>query len=79
MSYGLPCILHDNIQHHMPEIAAFKKQANGYFFKENSALSLSRVIVKLMESGSLREQMSKNCIYSVEDKYNTKKVWPNVL
>ena len=71
MSYGLPCIVHNNIQHHMPEIAAFKEKVNGYFFEENSAIDLSKVIVKLMELGSLREQMSKNSINSVEENYNT--------
>ncbi len=72
MAYGLPAIVHDNISHQMPEIAAFKNFLTGLNFKENSASDLAKVIKKLMKSNSLRQKMSFNSIKIVSDKFNTK-------
>ena len=36
MSYGLPAIIHNNINHHNPEHAAFTNEVNGLVFDENN-------------------------------------------
>ena len=71
MAYGLPAIVHDNEYHHMPEIAAFKNNFTGLYFKENSVIDLSNVLDKLMNSESLREKMSLNTLKILEKTYNT--------
>ena len=71
MAYGLPAIVHDNEYHHMPEIAAFKNNLTGMFFKENSAQNLSSTLVELMKSETLREKMSLNSLKTLEKNFNT--------
>lgn len=71
MGYGLPCVVHDQPQHHMPEIAAFEAGATGETFKEGDSNSLALTIASLMNAGDLRCRMSERCRVVTEHDYTT--------
>jgi glycosyltransferase involved in cell wall biosynthesis len=71
MGYGLPCIVHHQPLHHMPEIAAFKNGATGATFCEGNAASLAFETSRLLNDSPLREIYSGNCIKVTQDRYNT--------
>ena len=68
-AYGIPAILHDNYDHHMPEIAAFNERFNGVTYKYNNILSFAKVL----ESVSIEElnTFGANALKTVENSFNT--------
>lgn len=71
MGYGLPCIVHDQPLHHMPEIAAFKKGETGATFREDDAVSLAVEVAKLLKHPLVRTAYSRNCLEETEIRFNT--------
>ena len=68
-SYGLPVVTHNNIDNHMPEIAALKDKENGILFKENDERDLTSKIVSLLTSNDIRDDLSMNALKIVTEEY----------
>lgn len=71
MSYGLPCVVHDQPRHHMPEIAAFESGGTGLTFKEGDSRSLALTIGLLLRDHELRSRMAERCLVVTEHNYTT--------
>jgi glycosyltransferase involved in cell wall biosynthesis len=71
MGYGLPCIVHDNPLHHMPEIAAFAAGETGMTFSEGSASSLALAASGLLTAPEERGCMAARCLEITRDDYTT--------
>lgn len=74
MSYGLPCLIHDNRKHHNPEADALFENTEAIYFKENDYIDLSLKIDKLLESEKIRVNQSFQNLKIVENKYNVEKM-----
>jgi glycosyltransferase involved in cell wall biosynthesis len=68
--YGLPVITHSKTKFHNPEIAAFKNNHTGLFFKMDDINSLSQSIKKFLDHKNLKLSFTKNCYKIVKNKYN---------
>ncbi|MEM8977235.1 MAG: glycosyltransferase family 4 protein [Pseudomonadota bacterium] len=71
MSYGLPCIIHDQPLRHMPEIAAFEAERTGFTFTQGDAEDLARVVSRALSCPDRLHSMSENCIRITSNCYNT--------
>lgn len=71
-AYGLPVIVHDNTNGHMPEISAFTPLVNGFTFQKGNNLDLAKKIDALLRNHQARSRMSTNAIDIVSQDYNTK-------
>lgn len=71
ISYGTPCITHNNFTKQMPEFEAIQTDITGDFFKENNILDLSEKIEKwLILETAKREVVRNNCYAIIDKKYN---------
>lgn len=70
MSYGLPCIIHDNLKQHGPEVAALLQSGGGVFFEKNNVKNLAASIDKYFENLDDLLIHSKLNIEIIENKYN---------
>ena len=68
MAYGLPPVIHGNIEEHMPEVAAFCELEFGYTFQKGNSEDLRNVLELLVSRDNTA--ISDNCIDIVENKYN---------
>ena len=68
MAYGLPPVIHSNIEEHMPEVAAFLELDFGYTFQKGNSEDL-RIVLELLVSQD-NTKISNQCIDIVENKYN---------
>ena len=68
MAYGLPPVIHGNIEEHMPEVAAFCELDFGYTFQKGNSEDLRNVLELLVSRDNTK--ISNNCIDIVEKKYN---------
>jgi glycosyltransferase involved in cell wall biosynthesis len=72
LSYGTPCITHNNFIEQMPEYEAIQKGKTGFFFKENNIRDLSDKIEKCLSiETEKREEVRKDCYAIIDEKYNT--------
>ena len=71
MAYGLPAVVHDNRQHHMPEIAAFQDGKNGLAFQEGNPASLALAIAGIVDDEQLLNEMSASSYIMAHKLYNT--------
>ncbi|WP_175453234.1 glycosyltransferase family 4 protein [Paracoccus tibetensis] len=71
MAYGLPCIVHSDRWHHMPEIAAFETGRTGRAFKPDDAEDLATVIANVIDDIDLLDCFSARCIEITETSFNT--------
>lgn len=72
--YGLPVVVHNDINKHMPEIAAFDEGENGMCFDKNDPYSLAKSIEYLFGAPELLKKMSNKCLEKVANKFNTKEM-----
>ncbi|MGR5177884.1 glycosyltransferase family 4 protein [Vibrio mediterranei] len=71
-NYGLPAILHNNRESHMPEFAAFSNGVNGLSYDEECSKSLVDTINKFERlDGVELQRLSVNAEKSVELTFNT--------
>jgi len=68
-TYGLPVVTHNNLDNHMPEIAALEDKRNGLLFKENDESDLTSKIVSLLMNDNIRNDLSVNALKIVTEKY----------
>lgn len=75
-SYGLPALIHDDFDKHMPEHAAFENNINGFLFEYGNSSSLSNCIHKYSKlSDSEKLFLMKNALETVSNSYNTKDMY----
>ncbi len=73
LTYGTPCITHNNFQNQMPEFEVIVPGKTGDFFNENDIQGLSEITEKwLFMDNSEREILRYNCNMVVDQKYNPK-------
>jgi glycosyltransferase involved in cell wall biosynthesis len=77
--YGLPVITHSSKEFHNPEIAAFKNNHNGLFFKMDDVNSLKKCIIKFLNKNNLKRKFSKKCLDVVKHKYNSQVMATNFV
>ena len=71
MSYGCPCISHDDYKWQMPEFEAIKEGITGSFFKHDDVQSLSDCIDNwLFTHSKNREQVRISCFMEIDEKWN---------
>lgn len=70
-NYGLPALIHNNSEHHMPEFAAFKPGVNGFTFEQDNYEDLSSVM-KYISNLSVDElkKLSSNSLETVTKSFN---------
>jgi glycosyltransferase involved in cell wall biosynthesis len=71
MAYGLPALVHEQRDKHMPEIAAFKRGKTGLVFKYNNMHSLVFKIKKMLSNNLNNDLFSQNAIRILDTNYNT--------
>jgi len=77
-AYGIPAIVHDNRQDHMPEICVLANGINGSTFRYKDVESLRYVIVSTLSNSAHLNTMSINASSIVQKKYNTKLMAENI-
>ena len=71
MSYGTPCITHNNSTRQMPEFESIKPGITGDFFEEDCAEDLSIIIQKWINLAEDERQKVRLAAFSViDEKYN---------
>ncbi len=65
--YGLPVVTHNDVESHMPEIAAFKEGSNGMLFEKNNSDNLISVILSNL---NVSDEMKQNALNTVNNEYN---------
>tara|TARA_B110000977_G_scaffold57525_1_gene78139 strand:+ start:76 stop:759 length:684 start_codon:yes stop_codon:yes gene_type:complete len=78
-SYGTPAITHNNFINQMPEAKVIKEGVTGFLYEENNIESLSKTLLKLVNS---KVNFKKNCRMVVDEIYNTKnqiRILENIL
>lgn len=68
---GLPAIVHDERDMHMPEIGVFEENVNGISFKNGCEKSLSEKILFLKNNVNVLKKLSDNAYSKVTTTYNT--------
>lgn len=71
LTYGLPCIAHDDRWMHNPEITALVDGVNGRNFRYNDVQSLADTIQTLIDDDDALDAMSQQALATVADTYNT--------
>lgn len=70
-NYGLPALIHDEDELHMPEFAAFKEGYNGFTFKQDDHKDLARIIDYISTLGKNELiQLSTNSLETITKSYN---------
>lgn len=69
---GLPAIVHDNGDLHMPEIGCFESGYNGESFKYGSSSALSSKLIEISKDRQALKVYSLNAYNTVTSTYNTK-------
>jgi glycosyltransferase involved in cell wall biosynthesis len=69
-AYGLPAIIHDDRNQHMPEHAAFESYENGYPFEKGNAESLAAAILGLIDDKPCLEKYSQSALYKADHEFN---------
>lgn len=72
MSYGLPCLVHNNRANQNPEIDALLDKTENIFFEENNILDLSNKISYLLSNDNYLKEDSFRNVGIIETKYNIK-------
>jgi len=72
LAYGLPVIVHEEFNSHMPEIAALSPGENGRTFRKGDAESLAAVLARSLRDEALLNAMSRCAVDTVERTFNTR-------
>lgn len=68
--YGIPVIVHDQVDLHGPEYAAFQNDLTGKNFKFNDPDDLANVIITLLNNPNKINQMKRNVQKIAREQYN---------
>lgn len=69
MSFGTPCITHDNYPYQGPEFEAIQPDKTGYFFHHGDVASLTEAIHKWFESHTDREAIREACYVEIDEQW----------
>jgi glycosyltransferase involved in cell wall biosynthesis len=69
-AYGLPAVMHDDRNLHMPEHAAFENDENGCSFEKDNARSLATAIVGLIDDNVRLEKYSQSALEKADNEFN---------
>ena len=72
LAYGLPAIVHDSPQRHMPEIAAFETGRNGALFRKGCARSLAQTISRVLGDADRLAAMSAVAVEATARTHNAR-------
>lgn len=71
MSYGCPCISHNNFPYQMPEFEAIKEGETGSFFNYNDSKSLGDCIASWLETHTEdRDKIREACYKEIDENWN---------
>ena len=70
LTYGTPCITHDNPEHHGPEFEAIEPGGTGRFFREDDSTDLAAAIRDWLENRPDEQTVREACIAVIEQRYN---------
>lgn len=71
LSFGCPCISHNNFKMQMPEFEAIKEGVTGAFFEYNNVEDLARVITHWLETHKInREEVRSSCFREIDENWN---------
>lgn len=71
MSYGCPCLSHNDFPYQMPEFEAIQEGRTGGFFERDNVISLADNIQKwFTEHKQEREQIRQNCYKEIDEQWN---------
>lgn len=76
---GLPVIIHDDFEKHMPEARAFEPEINGFLFRRGSVDSLVSLLMKNFTTVRSLESISTRNLRAFREKYNCKVMAENFL
>ena len=71
LAYGLPSVLHDRPDRHMPEVSAAIESTAAHFFKMGDSMMLSEAIHELLSNRGELVRMSKAATNLTDRTYNT--------
>jgi len=69
--YGIPVVVHDNVEDHWPEIAAFECGRHGLSFSEGDVDAFCAAVSTLLTDENLRTQLGRNALQVAQVEYNT--------
>jgi glycosyltransferase involved in cell wall biosynthesis len=70
MAYGIPTIVHNNFEKHMPEIITLIESKAGIYFEYGSAQSLAECLMKNIKKSTDLNELSGKVQTIVDEKYN---------
>lgn len=74
MTFGCPCVSHNDFKWQMPEFEAIQENITGAFFEHDNIEDLARVIMQWFETHKNdREQVRKACFKEIDDNWNPHK------
>ena len=74
MTYGCPCISHNDFKWQMPEFEAIQENITGAFFERDNIEDLARVITSWFDMHHEdREKIRQACYKEIEEKWNPHK------
>lgn len=79
MSYSLPCVLHNQFDSHMPEIAAFQEGVTGVSFPANDHSKCVQVINELIYNPEKSKSMGHAGFRIVSEKFTTSKMLQAII
>lgn len=77
-AYGLPAVVHDDFQHHMPESNLMRDGMTGYTFERGSADDAASKILKLVEGAKEVEHMRAYTQRLVHHEYSLQNMANNI-
>ena len=77
MSYGLPVVVHGNVEHQMPEYEIMEDGRTGLCFHEDDVGDLAAKLDKIINDGELRCRMSLCCRALAYEKYSMNQMVAN--
>lgn len=71
MGYGLPCVVHDKREKHMPEIAAFENAKTGLTFTYGNKRDFVDTLVGFIDDHNLLNMASRAAVDAIDSSFNT--------
>ena len=70
MSYGTPCITHNDFTQQMPEFEIIEENKTGLFFQKDSVIDLAEKITEWSRLNLNRDEIRLNCYHKIDQYYN---------
>ena len=71
MTYGCPCISHNNFKWQGPEFEAIQENVTGAFFERDNVDDLSKTIMQWLENHKKdRDEIRRSCYREIDEQWN---------